>query len=94
MLADLVPLDGPFFHPAVDSDPVHVEEIGHFRCGKEHLRHGNTSRFAFIRDTVATYISSATTAPVLSSQNGGTLVSFAESHDDEKVRVLKRSLFF
>jgi hypothetical protein len=28
----------------------------------------NTSRFTFIRDTIATYISSATTAPVLSSE--------------------------
>jgi hypothetical protein len=33
----------------------------------------NTSRFAFIRDTIATYISSATTAPVLSSENIETL---------------------
>jgi hypothetical protein len=73
MFTDLVSLYRPLFHPAVDGDPVDVEEIGHLGCGKKHFRHGTPLDSGLVRNTIATYKSSATTALVLSTGNGETL---------------------
>jgi hypothetical protein len=73
MLTDLVSLYRPLFHPAVDGDPVDVEEIGHLGRGKKHLCHETPLDSGLVRNTIATYKSCATSALVLSTGDGKTL---------------------
>jgi hypothetical protein len=78
MLTHLVSLYHPLFHPAVDGDPVDVEEIGHFGRGKEHFCHGTPLDSGLVRYTIATYKSCATTALVLSTGSKETLAGKKE----------------